>query len=134
MEPTLHEHRIESPHSEREHLQQRVQEEKLRSPEKSHHEITRSLTEEYLTSPYSLHAHQPVQDVRVDSLVLALSPEPHDEQMKALIRLAQEKGIKAALLAVEKLADPHLEDDFHRFLAEYLREGNDLKGRDKKSE
>ncbi len=59
----------------------------------------------------------------IDAVVLDLAPEEHDTQMSELLALLQERGIKNALSVVEKLGNPHVEDDFHRFLAEYLKEG-----------
>ncbi|MBP9771321.1 MAG: type IV secretory system conjugative DNA transfer family protein [Candidatus Pacebacteria bacterium] len=59
----------------------------------------------------------------IDAVVLDLAPEEHDTQMNELLALLQERGIKNALSVVEKLDNPHVEDDFHRFLAEYLKSG-----------
>lgn len=54
---------------------------------------------------------------------LNLSPEAHDKQMAELMKMMQEKGVRNTLAVIEKMKKPHLEDDFHRFLVEYLREG-----------
>lgn len=59
----------------------------------------------------------------VDAIVLDLAPEEHDAQMAELLAILQERGVKNALSVVEKLGDLHVQDDFHRFLAEYLRAG-----------
>lgn len=64
----------------------------------------------------------------VEEFVLKLSPEEHDKQISALVRLAKEKGIKNALKVVEKMANFHITDDFHRFVSEYLREGFTIPG------
>ncbi len=56
-------------------------------------------------------------------IVLKLSPEEHDSKMAELLGILQEKGIKNALSVVEKMGDLHIEDDFHRFLVEYIKEG-----------
>lgn len=56
-------------------------------------------------------------------IVLKLTPESHDKQVNELVLLAKKKGIKNALEVVEKMKSFHLTDDFHRFMAEYLKEG-----------
>jgi hypothetical protein len=59
----------------------------------------------------------------LESLALNLAPEAHDAKMAELHALLKEKGIKNALAAVELLDDPHIEDDFHRFLIQYIKKG-----------
>lgn len=63
-----------------------------------------------------------------NEIVLDLKPEPHDEKIAELIFIAQEKGIANALDIVARLNNPHINDDFHRFLIEYVRENYPLKG------
>jgi type IV secretory pathway TraG/TraD family ATPase VirD4 len=63
-----------------------------------------------------------------DEIVLELSPESHDEKMSELISIAQTKGVLNALDIVSKLNDPHLDDDFHRFLVQFVGSGYELKG------
>lgn len=60
-----------------------------------------------------------------NEIILKLSPEKHDDKMSELLGILQEKGIKNALSIVEKMNDAHIEDDFHRFLVEYIKEGFD---------
>jgi len=55
-----------------------------------------------------------------ERIVLKLKPEAHDFKMEELFALMLDKGIKSALDVVVKLNDPHLTDDFHRFLVQYL--------------
>ncbi len=56
-------------------------------------------------------------------IVLDLTPEPHDKKMEELAVLLGTKGIKNALTVVEGLKNPHLFDDFHRFLIQYIKIG-----------
>ncbi len=72
---------------------------------------------EVLTPTYALKPHQ------VEEIVLELSPELHDEQMSELLTVLQERGLRNALTVVERLNNPHLDDDFHRFLVAYLLAG-----------
>ncbi len=57
----------------------------------------------------------------LDAIVLELAPETHDSQMEELIGILQERGILNALSVVAGLHSPHLEDDFHRVLVQYLK-------------
>ena len=70
-----------------------------------------------LDENYALKKHE------VESIVLDLSPEVHDTQMAELVNILQEKGVLNALSIVNKLKSPHLSDDFHRFLVQYIKAG-----------
>ncbi len=63
-----------------------------------------------------------------EEIVLRLRPEEHDTKMAELISIVYEKGILNAINIVQKLKDPHLTDDFHRFIIQYLKEGYDVPG------
>ncbi len=78
----------------------------------SHKEKSESFDENYL-----------LKEKEVESIVLDLMPENHDEQISQLIEILQEKGIKNALSIVDKMKNPHVEDDFHRFLVQYIKSG-----------
>lgn len=58
-----------------------------------------------------------------EAIALKLSPEEHDAQMGELIGVLQEHGVTKAIAAAEASNNPHLIDDFHRVLIEYVREG-----------
>jgi hypothetical protein len=60
---------------------------------------------------------------RPEALTLKLSPEEHDGRMEELLAILQEKGVSKAIAAAEATGNPHLIDDFHRVLVEYVREG-----------
>ncbi|TSC70958.1 MAG: hypothetical protein CEO12_83 [Parcubacteria group bacterium Gr01-1014_46] len=66
--------------------------------------------------------------VGIDSLVLNLEPETHDNKVEELLNVLNIKGIKNAMSVLAELKDPHLEDDFHRFLVQYLKHGHEVKG------
>ncbi|PSO46719.1 MAG: hypothetical protein BRC24_00515, partial [Parcubacteria group bacterium SW_4_46_8] len=55
-----------------------------------------------------------------------LAPEEHDAKMKELLKKVKENGIKNTLSVVREMEDKHIEDDFHRVLVEYLKEGNEI--------
>ncbi len=71
----------------------------------------------------TLHKDFALKNKEVQAIVLDLSPETHDKKMEELVSILQDKGILNALSIVEKLKDPHLEDDFHRFLIQYIKAG-----------
>lgn len=67
-----------------------------------------------------------------DAITLQLSAEEHDERMGEFVHVLQEKGVIKAIEAAEATGNPHLIDDFHRVLVEWVREGLPAKGSDKK--
>lgn len=85
---------------------------------------------QYKTAKHAevLHPSFTLNEATVGELALKLAPEEHDTQIAELMKLVKEKGIKNALSVVEKLADFHITDDFHRFVAEYLKEGFTIPG------
>ena len=62
------------------------------------------------------------------ALNLNLDPENDDETMDELRSIMEEKGIRNAYAVLYRLNSPHLEDDFHRFLVQYLIAGMPIKG------
>ncbi len=73
--------------------------------------------EDILDKDYALKKNE------VESIVLDLSPEAHDTKMAELISVLQEKGVLNTLSVVDGLKNPHIEDDFHRFLVQYIKAG-----------
>ncbi len=76
--------------------------------------------ERVLASTYQL------PETEIQSLKLDLAPEEHDEQISKLIAIVHEHGVKNALSVVGEMDDPHLLDDFDRFLVQYLKAGYPL--------
>ncbi|MSU55188.1 MAG: DUF87 domain-containing protein [Candidatus Taylorbacteria bacterium] len=68
-----------------------------------------------------------------DAIVLDLSPETHDKKIEELIGILEQKGIKNTLSIIQKINDFHLEDDFHRFLVQYIKAGFAVKGLNEKN-
>lgn len=56
-------------------------------------------------------------------LASTLDPEQNDETMQELRDIMETKGVKNAFAVLEKLGSPHIEDDFHRFLVQYVLSG-----------
>jgi hypothetical protein len=85
-------------------------------------------SEDVLNEKYSIKEHE------VNKIVLELSPETHDNKIEELIHLLQEKGIHNTIKIVEKMNDPHLLDDFHRFLVQFVASGYNIKDLNNKNE
>jgi hypothetical protein len=64
----------------------------------------------------------------VNEIVLDLAPEKDDEQIGSLLEVVHNEGIRNAFAVLDKLNSPHLEDDFHRALIQYVKEGYPVKG------
>ena len=60
--------------------------------------------------------------------MLDLAPEAHDGKINELIRVMRERGIKNALTIIANLNNPHIADDFERFLVQFIKAGYDVKG------
>jgi hypothetical protein len=75
-----------------------------------------------------LHETTRLPEQKVEELVLNLRPETHDRQMEELLGVLLENGIKNALDVVEAMQNPHLADDFHRFLVQYLVSTHSIPG------
>jgi len=72
--------------------------------------------------------HYAASPAEVAELALNLDPESDDETIDELRGIMETKGIKNAFAVLEKLGSPHLEDDFHRFLVQYLLQGMPIQG------
>ena len=71
----------------------------------------------------TLHENYALKDHETKAIVLDLTPELHDEKIAELIHILQEKGVLNTLMIVDALKDPHLADDFQRFLVQYIKAG-----------
>jgi len=86
--------------------------------------ITEKVIDYKLNKPEEvLHPDYQLKSAEVESIVLDLAPEEHDSKMEELVNILQEKGLMNALAVVERLKDAHLDDDFHRFLVQYIKAG-----------
>lgn len=70
-----------------------------------------------------LHEDYSLSPAGLEAVVLNLAPEEHDKKVGELVSIMQEKGLKNTLSVLAGLKDPHLEDDFHRFLVQYIQKG-----------
>jgi hypothetical protein len=96
----------------------------------SREEIIREEIDAYkkTTPEEALHRDFALTHSDVEGIVLDLSPEEHDKKIEELLGILQEKGILNTIQIVEALKNPHIEDDFHRFLVEYVGKGYPVDG------
>ena len=61
-------------------------------------------------------------------ITLELTPDANDQDMEELLSILRRKGFKAVLKELDRIDNPHLEDDFHRLLVQYKHEGHHIPG------
>lgn len=121
---------FENPQEELEYLRAMVREKERAmetSPETSVEkpkadEIVSEQIREYRQAP-EVGPKEPLKPSEEKGIIEGLRPEPHDKQMAELASLLEQKGVKNAFAVLDKVGDPHLEDDFHRFLVQYIKSG-----------
>ena len=93
------------------------------TPEEKKDAAIKSAVENYKKIPQAevLHKSHALSSKESESIVLKLKPEPHDATMEELLGLLITKGVKNAFTVVEGLKNPHIDDDFHRLLIQYLK-------------
>jgi hypothetical protein len=126
METSFDAPKFKSPEEElkflREHITKREQELKANGVESSSESVAHQTLKDYKTTPTEtvLHSKQVIPKAEHEALTLRLKPETHDTVMEELLGVLLSKGIKNALDASVRLASPHIDADFHRFLVQYL--------------
>ena len=68
-----------------------------------------------------------------EALLAELGLGRSEEAVKSLIQAMHEKGIKNALAVLERIGDPQVADDFHRYLVRYIAAGLPALGLDEKA-
>lgn len=68
-----------------------------------------------------------------EKILKALSLGSYEAGVRSLAQTVETRGIKNALSAMERLNDPHLEDDFHRYLVRSLASGIPIHGFEEKT-
>ena len=94
--------------------------------EKIAHETLRSYGN--IPKAQALERAHMISDGEAHEIVLRLSPEQHDHKMEELLGILLERGIRNVLDVIEKSHNPHLDDDFHRFLVQYLISSDKIPG------
>ena len=114
----------------REHLARTEQALKNRGVEPSSEKLASDTIHAYksLSTDAVLHSSQQMSQKETDGLVLRLKPEQHDAIMEELLGVLLDRGIKNALNLAESMHNPHVDDDFHRFLVQYLQSTGSIPG------
>jgi hypothetical protein len=109
----------------REHVRKQEQILSGKGLESSTEKITSSLLEDYKNIPSEkiLNPQNKISEKHEDAIVLALKPEAHDSTMEELYSMLVEKGLKNTLSVVERMNSPHISDDFHRFVVQFIMAG-----------
>ncbi|HFC10915.1 MAG TPA: DUF87 domain-containing protein [Candidatus Kaiserbacteria bacterium] len=69
-----------------------------------------------------------MDETEAELVALGLNPDNNDDTMHELRGIIETRGIKNAFSVVEKLGNPHIIDDFHRFLVRYVAAGLPIQG------
>lgn len=90
----------------------------------SRHEVIADEIDSYHRTPGEqlLEEKYRINMEEVKGIAWGLSAE-HDKKLDSLIEILSKKGIKNALTVMRELNNPHIEDDFHRFLVQYVARG-----------
>jgi hypothetical protein len=135
MENSRFEHgMLQTPDQELAYLREKIktleQEQQSRGVERLPHETIKEVVATHQAAPVEnvLHPTYEMARPEVQRVVLDLAPEVHDVKMQELISILKTKGVRNALSVVDALNNPHISDDFHRFLVEYIREGMEAPG------
>ncbi len=132
MEPSFFKEmpKFKSPEEELEYLRAHVKEKeeeliKLGHIEHATEKAAREVVGEYKNIPAEKLVHEDnlLSKKETEGIVLALKPETHDATMEELLGIVITKGIRNALSVVEAMNNPHIDDDFHRILIQYLKTG-----------
>lgn len=117
-------------------LEQKQKEIESSAIEKTPQEIAHETINAYheLPSEVVLEKDYAVPSHEQEQIVLKLRPEEHDTQIEELFGMLMEKGFKNTLSVVRAMGLPHLEDDFHRFVVQYLLSSHAVPGLSASSE
>jgi hypothetical protein len=114
----------------RAHIREREKALKEDGQEVSHEELVSNVIQEYKEyEPQDvMHDKNLIPIDEAEKLILRLHPEAHDRKMEEMLGLLLDKGISSTLSIVRKMNNPHLDDDFHRFLVQYLSSTHKIPG------
>lgn len=114
----------------RDHIENREKELRESGTEKTKEQVTKEALTAYDLLPKEevLHKNYAQKEEDTEAIVLRLKPEAHDEKISELYGYLLENGLKNTLDLVSRMNDPHIEDDFHRFLVQFLHASGEVPG------
>ena len=132
--------KFSSPEEELKYLRERVtqKEQKLwqdRQPADKETIISKEVIEYGKQSPGAVLAeHMLVENPQFEKAVEHLGSLSHRERVREFYKVLAERGILNAIKVVQGGNNPHIEEDFHRVLVEYVKTGGVLPGLEKERE
>lgn len=132
--------KFSSPEEELKYLRERVaqKEQQLwqeQEPVQKESVISGQVLEYAQSSPAArLEEHMIIENPQFEAAVEHLSSLPHREKVRELYRILAEKGVLNAINVARAQNNPHIEEDFHRVLVEYVKTGVLVPGLDKERE
>lgn len=114
----------------RSHIESRERELNESGVSKTKEEVSQEAVSAYdlLETKEVLHKDYQQNEDHAEKVVLQLKPEEHDDTMSEIYGYLLENGIKNTLDLVSRMENPHIEDDFHRFLVQYLHASGNIPG------
>jgi hypothetical protein len=106
-------------------------EERVRIISEKIHEHHATPATEVLTPAYQI--NEATKTSEADAILTDLSLGGTEAAVRSLQRTMEEKGIKNALAVLERLNNPQVADDFHRYLVRYIAAGLSPLGIDEKA-
>ncbi|XKT74723.1 MAG: type IV secretory system conjugative DNA transfer family protein [Patescibacteria group bacterium UBA2163] len=83
-------------------------------------------TEQLTTPQYDTPTQHEASEIRLN-----LAPDTNDKDMEHLLSILQDSGWKAVRKELDRINNPHIEDDFHRLLVQYKKDGHEIPGLNK---
>ncbi len=128
-----------SPEEELKYLRERVAEKeqvlaKEAEPVKKEAAISQTITEYAKAPGVRLEEHLILENPQYEKVLERMASVPHREKMRELYLTLAEKGVLSSLKMVQALGNPHLEDDFHGVLVDYIKTGMVVPGLDKEGD
>ena len=96
------------------------------------HEVVRGYKDTPLEKVIAPNAH--ISAGEQHRLLEWLAPKETDDQIRMLSQVMAEKGIKNAFAVAEALNNPQIDDDFERFVVQYIISGHEVKNNISKEE
>ena len=132
--------KFSSPEEELKYLRERVAhtEQKMwqeSQPSQTEAVISKEVIAYSQSAPASkLEEHMILENPKFEEVVAHIGSLPHREKVRDLYRMLAEKGILNAVRVAQAQNNPHIEEDFHRVLVEYIKiegkqYGQDIKPR-----
>jgi hypothetical protein len=117
-------------------LKRREQELAVRNIEIKKEEIAKHMIEQYKHTSIekTIEPKNITPPDHHEGIALRLQPEAHDNKIEFLLNNLMTKGIRDTMKLVEKMNDPHIDDDFYRFLVQYLASYHEIPGLRRESE